>query len=170
MVRPGFTRSVERRGLCSRSGRFHALSIISSCALLLSGGCALAPRSQVDECHQLSRTLRSENARLKDQLLVLQTQNRDYADRAVDDSRRLATQDDALERLETSVRAYQDERGRLESAYHQLASSLGETRAQADERLSQASPAPTTDKKRRSQATSPAGEDRGDGDREGPRE
>ena len=106
-----------------------------------------APRSQVDECHQLSRTLRSENARLKDQLLVLQTQNRDFADRAEDDSRRLASQDEAIERLESSVRAYQDERARLESAYHQLASSLGESRAKADERLSQASPAPPAKQK-----------------------
>jgi hypothetical protein len=170
MVRPGSTRSFERYGRPARSGRLHALSITLSGTLLLCGGCALAPRSQVDECHQLSRTLRSENARLKDQVLVLQTQNRDYADRAVDDSRRLAIQDEAVERLEMSVRAYQDERGRLESAYHQLASSLGETRAQADERLSQASPAPATDKKRRSEATTRNAEDRGDGDREGSRE
>ena len=61
----------------------------------------------------------------------------------VDDSRRLTTQDEAIERLEHSVQAYQDERGRLESAYRQLASSLGETGARLDERLSHAtSPGP----------------------------
>jgi uncharacterized protein HemX len=94
-------------------------------ALAISSGCAVVPRSQMDECQQLSRTLRSENARLRDQVLALRSQNRDYADRAMDDSRRLAVQDEAIERLEASVQAYQDERARLESAYKQLTASLG---------------------------------------------
>ena len=115
----------------------------------------------MDECQQLSRTLRSENARLKDQILVLQTQNRDFADRAEDDAHRLAIQDEAIERLESSVQAYQDERDRLEAAYHQLASSLGESRAKADERLSQASPAPVDDQEE-SPLSRPASRDAGD--------
>ncbi len=126
-------------------------------ALLLCCGCALAPRSQVDECRQLSRTLRSENARLKDRILVLQTQNRELADRAEDDANRLASQDEAIERFESNVRAYQDERDQLEAAYHQLVSSLGESRAKADERLSQASPAPSTNQKSRPQSTASQG-------------
>jgi hypothetical protein len=131
-------------------------------ALLLCSGCALAPRSQVEECRQLSRTLRSENARLKDQVLVLKTQNREFAERAEDDANRLASQDEAIERFDKSVRAYQDERDQLEAAYHQLASSLGESPAKADERLSQASPAPSSDKQSRSQspASRGAGNDR----------
>jgi hypothetical protein len=153
MVRPSITRYFLTQGPLSWSARTHARWMMISGALLLFGGCALAPRSQVEECHQLSRTLRSENARLKDQLLVAQAQNRDYADRAEDDSRRLASQDDAIEHFESSVRGYQDERARLEAAYHQLASSLGESRAKADERLSQASPALPVNKKSRSQAT-----------------
>jgi hypothetical protein len=112
MVHPRFMAFGKLRGLRALElparGRWLAL-----CAgLILSTGCALAPRSQVDECHRLSRTLRSENARLKDQVLVLKAQNRDFADRAEDDSNRLAMQDEAIERLETSVRAYQDERVR----------------------------------------------------------
>ncbi len=139
-------------------------------ALVLCCGCALAPRSQVEECRQLSRTLRTENARLKDQVLVLQSLNRDFADRAQDDANRLASQDEAIERFESSVRAYQDERDRLEAAYHQLASSLGESRAKADERLSQASPARRANKKSRSQSTaSRDAPDRGDRDQEGAR-
>ena len=55
----------------------------------------------------------------------MQGQNRDYAERAVDDAKRLAIQDEAIERLEHSVQAYQDERTRLEAAYQQLASNLG---------------------------------------------
>lgn len=91
---------------------------------LASCGCAIVPRSQFDECKQLARTLRSENARLRDRVLALQSQNRDYADRAVDDARRLTTQDEAIERLEHSVQSYQEDRDRLEAAYKQLAASL----------------------------------------------
>jgi peptidoglycan hydrolase CwlO-like protein len=170
MVRTSFSRFFQPQGLLLRRVRAHARWITVSGALVFCGGCALAPRSQVDECHQLSRTLRSENARLKDQLLVVQAQNRDYADRAEDDSRRLASQDKAIEQFESSVRAYQDDRAHLEAAYHQLASSLGESRAKADERLSQASPAPPAKKKSRTQSTSSrAAQDGGDRDGEGTR-
>jgi hypothetical protein len=100
--------------------------------LAAAAGCTIVPRSQFDECKQLARTLRSENARLKDQVLALQSQNRDYADRAVDDSRRLTAQDEAIERLEGSVQAYQKDRDRLEAAYKQLAASLGGQVARGD--------------------------------------
>lgn len=171
MVRPSLIRFVQPQGLRSRRARSPGRWITVSGALFLCGGCALAPRSQVEECHQLSRTLRSENARLKDQLLVVQAQNRDFADRAEDDSRRLASQDKAIEQFESIARAYQDDRARLEAAYHQLASSLGESRAKADERLSQASPpAPPAKKKSRSQAkSSRAAENGGDPDQESTR-
>jgi chromosome segregation ATPase len=92
--------------------------------LLLSGGCTVIPRTQLDECQRLGQTLRSENVRLQDRILTLQNQNRDYADRAVDDARRLAVQDEAIARLQQSVQAYQDDRDRLESAFRQLTSNL----------------------------------------------
>jgi chromosome segregation ATPase len=168
MVRPSLTWSFLPRGLFALSTWSHARWITISGSVLFCGGCALAPRAQVDECHQLSRTLRSENARLKDQILVLKAENRDYAERAEDDSRRLAVQDEAIERFESSVRAYQDDRARLEAAYHQLTASLGETRAKADERLSQASPDEPAGKKPRSQSTSiRAAADLEDPDQEG---
>jgi chromosome segregation ATPase len=170
MVRPSITLFFPTHGLLSPRGRSRARWMMMSGALVVCGGCALAPRSQVEECHQLSRTLRSENARLKDQLVVAQAQNRDYADRAEDDSRRLASQDEAIERFQSSVRGYQDERARLEAAYHQLAASLGESRAKADERLSQASPALPASKKSRSKPTvSQAAVDREVPDQEAPR-
>jgi len=125
----------------------------------------MAPRAQMDECQQVSRTLRSENARLKDQILALQTQNHDYADRALDDSRRLASQDEAIEHLESSVQAYQDERARLESAFHQLTASLGETRAQSEERLSSAAIPANPKKKARAKTSSDATKDGEDGAR-----
>jgi hypothetical protein len=92
---------------------------------MLSPGCQLATRSQLEECRRLSQTLRSENAQLKDRMLALQGQNRDLSERAVDDSRRLAQIEQVNSQLETSVQAYQDERSRLESAYKELRTSLG---------------------------------------------
>jgi hypothetical protein len=93
--------------------------------LVVIAGCAIVPRSRVDECQKLTQSLRADNARLKDRVLALQVQNRDYAERAVDDARRLAVQDEAIERLEHSVQAYQDDRTRLEAAYKQIVSNLG---------------------------------------------
>jgi len=123
--------------------------------LVLAGaGCGIVPKSRMDECQQLTQTLRSENARLKDRVLALQGQNRDYAERAVDDARRLATQDDAIERLEHSVQAYQDERARLEAAYKQLASNLGAPELSKDEPRNRAEP--KTRQMTRSPAPSPS--------------
>jgi hypothetical protein len=101
-------------------------------ALAVISGCAIVPRSRMDECQKLTQALRADNARLKDRVLAVQSQNRDYAERAVDDGRRLAIQDEAIERLEHSVQAFQDERSRLEAAYKQLASNLGLSRPDAD--------------------------------------
>ncbi len=91
---------------------------------LLGPGCRMAPQQDLEECHRLSQTLRSENAGLKDQMLALRSQNQDLSERAVDDARRLALLEASNQRLETSVQAYQDERSRLEDAYKQLRASL----------------------------------------------
>jgi chromosome segregation ATPase len=109
-------------------------SIILLAILLQTAGCALVPRSRLDECQRLGKTLRSENARLKDQILAAQSQNRDLADRAVDDARRLATQDEAISRLEHSVQAYQDDRDRLESAFSQLTANLRDLETRSEDR------------------------------------
>jgi hypothetical protein len=90
----------------------------------VASGCRMAPRQEVDDCHRLSQTLRSENAALKDQMLALRSQNQDFSERAVDDARRLAQLETSNQRLETSVQAYQDERTRLETAYKELRASL----------------------------------------------
>jgi hypothetical protein len=94
------------------------------CAALLAPGCQLVSRQQLDECRRLSQTLRSENAQLKDQMLAFKAQSRDFAERALEDSRRLSQLEEANDRLETSVQAYQDERTRLESAFKELRASL----------------------------------------------
>src|SRR5947209_13570453 len=94
------------------------------CAALLTPGCQFVPRQQLDDCRRLSQTLRSENAQLKDQMLALKGENRDFAERALDDSRRLSQLEEANNRLETSVQAYQDERTKLESAFKELRACL----------------------------------------------
>lgn len=107
----------------ARASRLKSVLLLL-CVALLAPGCQIVPRQQLDECRRLSQTLRSENAQLKDQMLVLKGQNRDFAERAVDDSRRLAQLEEANNRLETSVQAYQDERTKLESAFKELRASL----------------------------------------------
>ena len=89
-------------------------------------GCGIVPRSRMEESRKLSQLLRAENAQLKDKILSLQSQNRDYADRAVNDLRRLTAREQAIERLEKSVQGYQGDRERLAAAYEQLRVSLGQ--------------------------------------------
>jgi hypothetical protein len=98
--------------------------LVLAAAAFVASGCRMAPRQEIDDCHRLSQTLRSENAGLKDQMLALRSQNQDFSERAVDDARRLAQLETSNQRLETSVQAYQDERTRLEAAYKELRASL----------------------------------------------
>jgi len=109
-------------GRAAWSHRTRALMLIG---VGLLPGCAVVPNSRLEESRRLAQSVRTENARLKDQVLALQAQNRDYADRALDDLRRLTARDEAIARLERSVQAYQDERDRLEGAYRRLTMSLG---------------------------------------------
>ena len=103
-------------------GQYHRnfmlrLGTLGPAALLVLSGCNFVPRSRVEEGQRVVQTLRSENDRLKDQTLVLRTKNQDLIQRAQDDARRLAIQDEALARLEKSVAAYQSERDQLANAF-----------------------------------------------------
>ena len=93
----------------------------------LAPGCAIVPRDRLEETRRLTESLRTENARLKDEVLGLKAQNQDLADRALDDLRRLTARDEAVERLRQSVQAYQDDRDRLDASYRRLAVGLGRT-------------------------------------------
>ncbi|MGE5754747.1 MAG: OmpA family protein [Planctomycetaceae bacterium] len=83
-------------------------------------GCSLVPKSRLDDCHRLSQTLQSENARLKDVTLSLRSQNQDLTQRAVDDARQLKVQGESVRRLEQSVLAYQAERDQLAAAFERM--------------------------------------------------
>jgi outer membrane protein OmpA-like peptidoglycan-associated protein len=87
---------------------------------LLNSGCAFVPKSRLDAAAKLTRTLRTENAQLKDSTLSLKGENADLSRRALDDSRKLATLEDANGRLETSVQAYIDEREDLNDAFQRF--------------------------------------------------
>jgi hypothetical protein len=103
---------------------------VGTLALVAAGimpGCAMVPRGRIEESQRQTQSLRTENARLKDQVVALQTENQDYADRALDDLRRLTARDEAIERLQQSVQGYQDDRDRLAASYQRLAVSLGRT-------------------------------------------
>ncbi len=101
------------------------IGVLALVGVGLLSGCAVVPRSRLEETRQLAQLLRAENDRLKDQVLTLRVQNQDYADRALDDLRRLTAREEAIERLERSIQAYQDDRDRLAGAYRRLAMSLG---------------------------------------------
>jgi hypothetical protein len=74
----------------------------------------------LDECHRLSQTLRADNNRLRDVALDLRAQNQDLNQRAVDDARRIALQEEALERLDKSVQGYQSEREQIARQFEVL--------------------------------------------------
>ena len=90
-------------------------------------GFALVPRSQLDECHRLARGQEVENARLKDSVLTLRGENRDLSRRALDDSKRIASLEEANQALERSVVAYQRDRDKIAAGYDRLRSELQAT-------------------------------------------
>jgi hypothetical protein len=136
-----FRRESER--MAAATGRPSRLWIVFPTLAFAVSGCRMVPRDQVEECHRLSQTLRTENAQLKDQVLALRSQNQDLSERSVDDVRRLAQLEAANRTLESSVQAYQGERARLESAYKELRASLpGALQALALNRTDEESPPP----------------------------
>ena len=79
-------------------------------SLGLATGCALVPKSRLDDAAKITQALRAENAQLRDQTLSLKGENADLSDRALGDTRRIAALEQSVDRLETSVQGYIDER------------------------------------------------------------
>ena len=125
LPRPG-PRAIDRSER-SRSGWPAAFRLNrpcrSCCAALLAPGCQLVPREQLDECHRLSQTLRSENAQLKDQMLALRSQNQ-ISPNGPSTTPAGSPSSRGQPAARDQRQAYQDERTRLESAYKELRASL----------------------------------------------
>jgi chemotaxis protein MotB len=108
--------SIQRAG--RRRSRRSAAALAG--ALATVAGCSFVPKAKLDECHRVTQALRAENGQLKDRALDLRAQNHDLSQRAVDDARRISAQQEAVERLEKSVLAYQSEREKLADAVEVL--------------------------------------------------
>lgn len=103
----------------ARSWRLYGLAATLTVALAGSG-CGNLPREQLAQCHNRSQLLQAEASRLKDDSTQLRAKNRELAQRAVEDARRLRSMEEANRRLEKSVVAYQDERDQVQRAFDDL--------------------------------------------------
>ncbi len=87
---------------------------------LASVGCGNLPREQLVQCQNRSQLLQAEASRLKDESTQLRSKNRELAQRAVEDARRLRGLEEANRRLEKSVVAYQDQRDQVQRVFNDL--------------------------------------------------
>jgi uncharacterized protein YhaN len=100
------------------------LAALGLAGTLLLQGCAVVPKSRVDQAEKLVQTLRAENAQLKDTTVTLKVQNQDLAQRAVDDAKAIKALEVANEQYEQSIQGYQDEREQLRAAFDSLKSQV----------------------------------------------
>lgn len=101
--------------------------VLPSMVLCAVAGCSLTPKSQLDECRQRGQALRTENDRLKDQVLSLRSENQDIAQRSVDDERQLKAQEEAIARLEETVEGYRKDREQLAALQDRLKGQIQST-------------------------------------------
>lgn len=106
--------------MTERSGRGRRPSIATTLIALGLVGCTAVPRGRLEESRQQILSLRAELAQTKDQAARLRTQNREIAARSVEDVRRLSALEEANERLEQSVIAYQEERDQYASSFEAI--------------------------------------------------
>lgn len=99
-------------------------------ASLASAGCGFVPEGRLGECHKMSRTLQSENARLRDQALTLRSQNQEATLRAVDDGRQIRELEEANAHYEQSVMAYQKDIAQLSSAVERFKNQVESVKSQ----------------------------------------
>lgn len=118
---------MDRRDCKTRCWAAHPVRVGGGLLLAVLSGCRAVPGDKLDNCRRVNDTLRTENARLRDETVALGAQARDMSERAVDDARRLRSQEKAIAQLEKSVHAYQDERDELEVAVKQLKQAVSES-------------------------------------------
>lgn len=87
---------------------------------LLNGCSTWSWKGGSQDGERLTRVIHAENARLKDLVVQLRSSNEDMAQRALDDSARIARLEEENEGLTTSVAAYQSERERMAKAFQNL--------------------------------------------------
>jgi hypothetical protein len=98
----------------SRSTKAPAgLALALALGSLAGGGCSGFSHNRIDDCRLRVQSLQSENEQLRDVVSNVRNQNRDMAMRSLDDARRVRTQEEAINRLERSISAYQEERNRM---------------------------------------------------------
>jgi hypothetical protein len=106
--------------------RARALRALAA-ALALAGlpaGCGLVPRSAMNDARNRVQALQAENQELRDVAVNLRAVNKDMAQRAVDDSRRLRGQEEAIARYERVIADYQDEREQTLALLDQIRSQV----------------------------------------------
>lgn len=82
--------------------------------LACAPGCGMVGSSRrLDDARNRIQALQTENQQLRDVALGLRGQNRDLAQRAVEDSRRLRAQEEAIARYERSIAQYQQDRDQI---------------------------------------------------------
>lgn len=84
------------------------------------GGCSVTSRQQLADCRQRVATLQTESDQLRNETLTLRNRNRDLAQRAVEDARRLRDVEEDNRRLETSIASFQEDRRAVTEAFQQL--------------------------------------------------
>ena len=76
-------------------------------------GCALAPKSQLEDARKRVQSLQADNQRLREVALNIRGRNRELAQRAIDDARLLQAREDAVREYETSLAAARADREEL---------------------------------------------------------
>jgi chromosome segregation ATPase len=104
--------------------RHFARALLVLAVVPCGSGCSMVPRTELADCAQRCRVLQAESGQLKDELLSLRSQNRDLSQRAVDDSKRLQTLEEANRRLEEHITGYQQDRDTIAAAYEKLQAQL----------------------------------------------
>ncbi|WP_337174355.1 hypothetical protein [Paludisphaera sp.] len=109
----------------NRAPRHRAWTVLALACAAAGPGCnQFGSRQRLEEGRRTIQALRSENDRLKDQLLTLRNENQDLSERAVDDARRVAALAETVEHYRSSIHAYQAERDELKDSFRTLRDSL----------------------------------------------
>lgn len=99
-----------------RPGLLIALTAITAAV----AGCAWVPQGRIEDCRQRVQVLQATNQELRDVAVHVRQENKDLAQRSLDDTRRLRAQEEAIRRYERSIADYQSEREQLYALLDQI--------------------------------------------------